>query len=503
MAAGNGQPSWTSWGGDLANLRFQPAEKAGLAGGDAKNLKLKWAFAVPDATSLRSQPAVYGSRVIFGGGDTLYSLDAATGCTYWAAEMPAPIQSGISIGSSTGMPVAFLGDQSGNVHAIDFATGMPVWQMNADPHPSARVTGTPVYYKERLYVPVSSFEEVEAAAPGYVCCTFRGSVLAVDSRTGKSIWRTSTVDEPAERVHLTKGGAKRIGPSGAGIWSSPTIDSEAGVLYVTTGDNYSDPPTDKSDALLALSLQTGKLLWSKQFRAGDPWNVACMDPNNTNCPDAGGPDYDFGSPAILTSLPTGRRVLVLSQKSGAVYGVDPANHGELIWQTQIGKGGVLGGIEWGAASDSEKLYVALSDEAFLTPAHPGDPPFPDPEKGGGLFALKLNNGERLWMTPPPPCGARRSCSPGQPGAVTVVPGVVFSGSLDGHVRGYSSFDGKVLWDYDMARDYKTVNGVPGRGGSLSVAGPIIVDGTLYAVSGYDLFGGAPGNVLLAFTVDGR
>jgi polyvinyl alcohol dehydrogenase (cytochrome) len=276
IAASKGQPSWTSWGGDLANLRFQPAEKAGLTGGNVKNLKLKWVFAVPDATSLRSQPAVYGGRVIFGGGDTVYSLDAATGCTYWATEMPAPVQSGISIGTPAGKPVAFFGDQSGNVHAVDFATGTPVWQMNADPHPSARVTGTPVYYEERLYVPVSSLEEVTAAAPGYVCCTFRGSVLAVDSRTGRSIWRTLTVDDSAEATHLTKGGAKSIGPSGAGVWSSPTIDPETGVLYVTTGDNYSDPPTDKSDALLALSLQTGRLLWSKQFRAGDAWNLACV-----------------------------------------------------------------------------------------------------------------------------------------------------------------------------------------------------------------------------------
>lgn len=503
ITASKGHSSWTSWGGDLANLRFQPTEKAGLTRSNTKNLKLKWAFGVPDATSLRSQPAVYGGRVIFGGGDVVYSLDVETGCAYWATEMPAPVQSGISIGTPAGKPVAFFGDQSGNVHAIDFATGKPVWQMNADPHPAARVTGTPVYYKERLYVPVSSLEEVTAASPGYVCCTFRGSVLGIDSRTGKSIWRTMTIDDSVEAAHLTKGGAKSVGPSGAGVWSSPTIDPETGVLYVTTGDNYSDPPTDKSDALLALSLQTGRLLWSRQFRAGDAWNVACVDPNNTNCPDSNGPDSDFGSSAILATLPTGRRVLILSQKSGAVYGVDPANHGEVMWHSQIGKGGILGGIEWGAAADSEKVYVALSDEAFLPPARPGDPLSPDPEKGGGLFALKLNNGERLWMSPPPPCGERRPCSPGQPGAVTIVPGVVFSGSLDGHIRGYSSFDGEILWDYDTAHDYKTVNGVSGRGGSLSVAGPVIVDGTLYAVAGYDQFGGAPGNVLLAFTVDGR
>lgn len=498
-----GLPSWTSWGGGLANLRLQTAEAAGLRGTDIQRLQLKWAFAVPDVTGLRSQPAVYEGRVLLGGGASVYSLDAATGCTYWATELPAPVRSGIALGSPAGTPLAFFGDQGGNVHAVNAMTGAPVWQVHADAHPTAMLSGTPAYYQGRLYVPVSSFEEAAAVAPGYVCCTFRGSVLALDAETGKRIWQTFTIDGVRSAAHLTKGGVKSMGPSGAGVWSSPTIDAERGVVYVATGDNYSDPSTDKSDAVLALSLQTGKLVWSKQLRAGDAFNVACVSPNKKNCPDENGPDFDFGSPAILVHLSNGRRALILSQKSGAVYGVDPDEQGKLIWRSQVGKGGVLGGIEWGPASDAERLYVALSDEAFLPPAKSAEP-FPlDPEKGGGLFALILDNGERLWTTPPPPCGTRRPCSPAQPGAVTVIPGAVFSGSLDGHLRAYSTGTGKILWDYDTAHEYKTVNGVPGRGGSLNVAGPVIAGGALYAISGYDQFGGAPGNVLLAFTADGR
>jgi polyvinyl alcohol dehydrogenase (cytochrome) len=488
-------PSWASWGGGLANLRFQTTQAAGLTGTEAQHLKLKWAFAVPDATSIRSQPAVYEGRVLFGGEGALYSLDAATGCTYWATETPAPVRSGISIGSPADTALAFFGDAAGNVHAVNAVTGAPVWQTRADAHPSAMVTGTPVYYEERLYVPVSSFEELAAVAAGYVCCTFRGSILALDARTGKLLWQTFTIDEVAKARHLTKSGTKTNGPSGAGIWSAPTIDSDKRVLYVTTGDNYSDPPSDKSDAVMALSIETGKLLWFKQLQAGDAFNVTCMNPDNKNCPDANGPDFDFGSSAILMKLPSGRRVLILSQKSGTVYGLDPDDRGKLVWRSQIGKGGVLGGIEWGPASDGKRLYVALSDEAFLPPAKPTDPPSIDPEKGGGLFALRLDNGERIWMTSPPPCDIRRPCSPGQPGAITAIPGAVFSGSLDGHIRGYSTVDGKIFWDYDTAHEYSTVNSVSGHGGSLNVAGPVIAGGTLYTISGYGQFGGAPGNVL--------
>lgn len=495
--------SWTFWGEGLSNLRFQTAQAAGLTAASTRRLELKWAFAVPDATLLRSQPVVFGGRVIFGGEAAVYSLDSATGCTRWVTGIPSNIQSGISIGSPGESPLAFFGDVAGNVHAVDALTGAPVWQTHVDAHPAAMVSGTPVYYKERLYVPVSSFEESVAIKPGYVCCTFRGSILALDARTGKLLWRTFTIDDAAKDGRPTRGGAATKGPSGAGIWSSPTIDPNKGVLYVTTGDNYSDPPSGKSDAVIALSLETGKLLWYKQLRAGDAFNVGCMVANKKNCPDSNGPDFDFGAPAILASLPNGRRVLVLSQKSGVVFGVDPDEQGKLIWQSQVGKGGPLGGIEWGSASDGNRVYVALSDQVILPPVKAAGPPVVEPGKGGGLFALRLDNGERIWMTPPPPCKADRSCSPGQPGAVTGIPGVVFSGSLDGHIRGYSAVGGTILWDYDTVHAYTAVNGVPGVGGSLSAAGPVVAGGTLYTTSGYSQFGGLPGNMLLAFSADGH
>ena len=491
--------SWTSWGNGTDNLRFQPASAAGLSAAQAANLKLKWAFGVPDVTAVRSQPAVYAGSVLFGGGDKLYSLDASSGCTHWATELPAPVRSGISIGSPAGKALAFFGDGAANVYAVDVATGDSAWQVRLSTHPSAFITGTPVYHDGKLIVPVSSFEEGTAANPAYVCCTFRGSIVALDARSGKTLWQTFTIDTPANQSRVNKLGAPSKGPSGAAVWSAPTIDPKKKLIYVVTGDNYSDPPTALSDAVLALAIDTGKIVWSRQFRAGDAFNVACVIPDSKNCPDANGPDFDFGSSPMLLSLRSGRRALILAQKSGSVYAIDPDDGWKALWQAQVGQGGVLGGVEWGPATESERLFVALSDESFL----PGSSAGLDPKKGGGLFALSLNSGEQLWTTPPSPCDERKPCSPAQTAAVTAIPGVVFSGSLNGHLRAHAVADGKVLWDYDTGHEFKTVNGVPGHGGSISVAGPVVAGGAVYALSGYDTFGEAGGNVLLVFTTDGR
>jgi len=492
--------AWTSWGGGVANRRFQSGGAAQLTANDTTKLSLKWAFAVPNATSMRSQPVVYNGRIVVAGGNLLYSLDAQSGCAYWAAELPVGARSGITIGAAGGKELIFFGDHAGGVQAFDFDTGKAVWQSKMDDHFTAMVTGTPVYYDEKLYVPMASYEEGAAVAQDYVCCTFRGSVMAIDAATGGVLWKTYTVQEPDAVTHVNNRGAKSTGPSGAGVWSAPTIDEEKKLLYVTTGDNYSDPVTDKSDGLIALRMDTGAIEWWKQFRSGDAFNNACMDDENKNCPDAKGPDFDFGSSAIMVGLSNGKRALILTQKSGAVYAVDPDRQGDEIWHAQIGKGGVLGGIEWGAAADGGRVYAAISDEAFLESGKENDL---DPNTGGGMFALALDDGEKTWETPAKPCDAHRPCSPAQQAAISVIPGVVFSGSMDGHLRAYGTDDGEVLWDYDTARDYTTVNGVEGRGGSLDVAGPVIAGGMVFAISGYDQAGAAPGNVLLAFAADGK
>ena len=490
---------WTGWSASLDNSRFQDAAGAGLTAADVPRLKLKWAFGLPDAVSLRSQPALHAGRIFEGGVDAVYSLDAATGCIYWATSVPAPVNSGIGIATLANRVLVVFGDLGGNVRALDASTGQPVWQWKADEHPATMVTSTPVFHNGRVYFGTSSFEESRAVSPEYVCCSFRGSVQAVDAATGKLLWKRYTVADAAKAGRSTRRGKRTMGPSGAGVWTTPTLDPERNAMYVTTGDNYSDPTTSTSDAVLALSLDTGKILWTKQLTAGDAFNSSCALPDKANCADSDGPDFDFGAPPILVKLAAGRRALLLPQKSGMLHAVDPDQQGRVLWQSRAGQGGTLGGIQWGAASDGNRVYAALSDVGFQARTATGR--LPDPTRGGGMFAFRVDNGERMWMTPPPGCGERRPCSPAQSAAVTAIDGAVFSGSLDGHIRAYATTDGRILWDFDTVRDYQTVNGVVGNGGALDAGGPIVAGGMLFLNSGYGKWGALPGNVLLAFGIE--
>ncbi|HUI81654.1 MAG TPA: PQQ-binding-like beta-propeller repeat protein [Bryobacteraceae bacterium] len=498
-------PGWASWGGGLANTRFQDAKDAGIEPADLPRLKLKWAFAFPDTSILRSQPAVYRGRIFAGGQDgSVFALDADTGCVYWTTTVQSQVRSGITVGEITGNPTLFFGDSAGYVYALDASTGKQLWKMRPDEHPASTVTATPVYYRNRLFVGSASREEALSVASGYQCCTFRGSESALDAASGRVLWKRYTIAEAAKERPKTKQGAVTYGPSGAGVWTAPTLDPDRDTMYVTTGDNYSDPPTTMSDALVALRMTSGEILWSKQFTPKDAWNSSCQLPGKVNCPDSDGPDFDFAASAILASQPNGKRVLLLGQKSAVVWAVDPDKKGQVLWQSRIGVGGTVGGIEWGIASDASNVYAALSDITFNLSFKPGsnDRAYDlDPNKGGGMFAFRIDNGERIWQTPPPGCGERRQCSPAQSAAVTATPGLVWSGAEDGHLRAYSTANGKILWDYDTAHEYKAVNGIPARGGAIDVAGPVIAGGMLFALSGYPSRGGLPGNVLLAFAIE--
>jgi len=484
-------PYWNGWGVDSNNRRLQPAAMAGLTPDQTPRLKVKWAFGFPGSGKAFAQPTVVAGR-IFAGSDTgkVYSLDAATGCIYWMFKADGPVRSAITIGPIGAKWAAYFGDQRANAYAVDAATGAPLWKVHVDEHPAAMITGAPALYEGRLYVPDSSYEEVTGGSPKYECCKFRGGVSALDASTGKLIWKSYTIAEPAQPVRKNKQGTQLWGPAGAGVWSSPTVDPKRHAVYVTTGDAYSDPAPRTSDAFMAFDMDTGKLLWSRQLTENDAFNLGC--PTGDNCPQANGPDFDFGCSPNLVDLPNGKRALVAGQKSGMVHALDPDQQGELLWQARVGKGGPLGGVQWGNATDGQNVYVAVSDH-FATR---------NLKEGGGMFALKLTTGERVWSTPAPSCD-KPNCSPAQSAAVTVIPGVVFSGSLDGHLRAYAAADGRIIWDVDTAIDYTAVNGVKAKGGSLDGPGPVVVGGTLYVNSGYGMFGEMPGNVLLAFTVDGK
>jgi polyvinyl alcohol dehydrogenase (cytochrome) len=477
---------WNGWGVDLANTRYQSAPSAGLTPDAVSKLKLKWAFGIPGATATFGQPTIAGGRLFFGTQDgTVYALEARTGCTYWTFRAPATVRSAISIEKSdSGRYVAYFGDTQANAYAVDALNGELLWKLKLDTHAVARITAAPKAYGGRVYVPVSSVEEVPASNAQYPCCTFRGSVAALEAATGKLIWKSYAIPEAPRPTRKNPAGTQLMGPAGAAIWSSPTIDERRKLLYVATGNAYAEPHTGYSDAIIAFDMESGAMRWSQQMTPNDGWNFACMNPNKASCPEKAGEDLDFGASPILRG-----GLLLVGQKSGIVHALDADALGKIVWQARLGKGGALGGIEWGMAADEENVYVAISDQESRNPT-----------AGGGLFALRLKSGEKVWHVPAPKpaCAGKPGCTAAQMAPVTAIPGVVFTGSMDGHLRAYYTADGKPLWDFDTLQDFDTVNGVKARGGSLNATGPTIYGGMLYVNSGYGALGGMPGNVLLAF-----
>ena len=505
-------PAWNGWSTDPTNSRFQPASRAKLAAADVLRLKLKWAFAFPETFVANGQPSIVGGRVFVASANrNIYSLDAGTGCEYWEFQAEAPVRTAVSLAALPGplkRNAAFFGDQRGNAYAVDASNGELLWKTHVDEHPKAKIVGAPTYYAGRLYVPVTAGEEGPQLDPKYECCSARGAIAALDAATGKQIWKTYTIAEEPKQIGTNWAGAKMWGPSGASIWSAPTIDADSKMLYATTGDNFSDPSTKTSDAVIAFEMETGRIAWVRQLTENDVYNMGCRTgEKKAGCPDPQGPDFDFGASPILVKLASGKRVLVLSQKSGYVHGVDPDRKGEILWQTKVGRGGALGGLQWGSASDGKNVYAAVSDITFLAPPKPVEGQRPrrsvDPEIGGGLFAIDIATGVKVWTAPKNACGDRPNCSPAQSAAVTAIPGVVFSGGVDARLRAYSAQDGSVIWEFDTAREFTTVNGITTKGGSMDGPGPIIVNGMVFVGSGYGAWGGLPGNVLLAFSVDGR
>jgi polyvinyl alcohol dehydrogenase (cytochrome) len=509
FAVEDGAPEWNGWGVDPFNTRFQPATAAGISAAQVPELQVKWVFGLPMDFRV-SQPTVVGDRVFIGSMKGLvYALDAKTGCLHWSVKTVAGVRATPVVDNlpATNPPrhVVYVGDVEANLYALDAQTGRQLWRVRIDDHPLARITGTPKTHGNRIYASATALEEVAGGDPSYECCTFRGSMVALNRFNGKLVWRSYTIPDPPAPVRKNAVGVQLWGPSGASVWSSPALDPERNRIYVTTGDNYSDPASLTSDAVMAFDMRSGQVLWSKQFTAGDAWNVACETEDDTNCPEARGPDLDFASSPIVRILPDGRRVILAGQKSGVMHAIDPDRDGEILWQHRVGKGGLAGGIQWGSAADAKQVYVALSDIGLRTVENSdtGWATTLDGSVGGGMFAIDIESGERKWHVPPVGCGDRPQCSPAQSAAVSALPGVVFSGSVDGHLRGYATDTGNVVWDYNADQEYASTNGVKTKGGSFDGPGPTIVDGMLYVMSGYGLWGGMSGNALIAFSVNGE
>ena len=475
---------WNGWGADLTNARFQTIKAAGLTPEQVPRLKLKWAFGFPGGVSAYGQPAVGWGRVFVGSDNGhVYSLDAATGCLYWSFQSKAAVRNAISFGPVTGKGTSryavYFGDMLANMYALDAASGVLLWSTRVEEHFAARITAAPALYRGRLYVPVSSFEEFSASSPDYQCCTSRGSVTTLDANTGQQIWKTYTIPEAPKPVGRNSKGTQLYAPAGASVWNTPTIDSQRRSLYFGTGDSETEPAVATSDSILALNMDTGKVLWHYQAQAKDTWLGGCDGPNKgENCPKELGPDWDIGNSPILRSLSGKKRILIAGTKNGDVFALDPDKNGARVWKINVAKPNTPdSGIVWGGAADEHNAYYGLTS--------------------GGMVAVQLATGERTWFTPLTPPGSNT----GNGAAASAIPGAVFGGGTDGKLHALSTADGKPLWEFDTAREFETVNKVKANGGSIVAPGPIVAGGMLFVGSGYSVIDQRPGNVLLAFAVE--
>lgn len=475
-------PTWSGWGG-AGNARFQTKAEAGLAPTDVPKLQLKWAFGFPGASSMYSQPSVAFGRVFVGADNgVVYSLDAKSGCVYWAYQADmfgrfAPIAAPISSQPGTRYAIFFV-TRSTTAYALDAQDGKLLWKTQIRTGLN-NLSATAAYHDGRLYVPMSGTETLVGADLDYECCKSRGAVAALDANSGKLLWRTESIQEPLRELGENAKGKQRWGPAGASVWNTPTVDAKRGLIYVGTGNSFGRIAAATSDSILALRMEDGKMMWHHQEFQGDAFMSHCQAANgaDSNCPEKLGPDYDFGGSSAILETVNGKDLLLAAGKGGIAIALDPDHQGELLWRTQLWEDkapSASGLVVWGGAADGSRVYYPLQQPL------------------GGLKALDIKTGKVEWNA------AINADRRGQAGPASAIPGAVFTGGWDGILRAVDA-NGKVIWFFNAVRDFDTVNRVPAKGGSFGSAGPVIAGGMLFVTSGYPgTQRGTPGNVLLAF-----
>jgi len=495
---------WRMAGHDFSNSRNQPAEVR-IGPHNVHSLTVKWVFTT--GGDISATPTVYGNAVFFPDwAGNLFAVNKHTGQLIWSHQIgdydgfspnarsrtsPAIHGGDLIIGD---IERRFRVHNGANIIAIDRGTGDLHWITRIDDQVTAAITGSPVVFGDVIYVGVTSIEEgLTLADPTYQCCTFRGSVVALDANTGRILWKTYVMPD---------NGGVPGGYSGGALWQPPAIDPLRGQLYIGTGNNYSAPPSvlqcqqqaidnkvpnpdcaapeDHFDSALALDLADGHIRWSKRLQDYDVWTVPCIVPGFSGCPSPAGPDYDLGGsgPNVLPGFFGFGHLVGFGQKSGVYWALN-ADTGEVRWRTQVGPGGGTGGIQWGTATDGRRVYAAISNNNSM--------PYTLVPSGqtitwGAWSGLDVFTGRPIWQTADPTVGAIDM------GSVSVANGVLYAGSQSGFMYALNAATGKVLWSFDS-------------GGSV-VAGPAIVDGVVYWGSGYSN-PGTTNNKLYAFTLQPR
>lgn len=486
-------PLWTTAGQNVHNTRFQERDSR-IKRGNLDRLEVAWVFEAAERISATA--TVDRHHVYFPDWDQwVYKLRRSDGGLVWRA----------SIGQYTGLPGDFtrnsptlwrdlviVGDMGGlagvgaKVLALDRATGELVWMTQVDDHIAAIVTLSPVVHDGVVFVGISSNEPFFSTFPGYPCCSFRGSVVALDAATGAILWRTFFTPEPPPDHDFDVDGSWY---SGTALWGgSMAVDAERRLLYAGTGQNYMLPPDvlacideanqsggdprlcnhpeNRFDSVVALDLDTGEIQWGTPAIPFDAWTIACLIGPAENCPVPTGPDFDISVGPMVIETDGGRELVGAGQKSGTFWAHDP-DDGEVVWSTQVGPGGLAGGLMWGAATDGRRVYVNEANfhgEVWNLVNPPPDSPAST--TGGGWAALDADTGALLWQTADPlgaiawsPVAANRN-------------GLLFTCSMDddGHLRVLDARNGRRLWEHPS--------------GGACVAGAAVAGSDVYWGSGY-------------------
>ena len=481
------------WGMDPRNTRHRGPERTRIDAANVSGLALKWAYALASEQS-RSMPLVTEDTIFVGdGGRGLVALDRDTGCVRWEYAVEDQIGSAVLYQRTADGVALFFAARNEGIFAVDASDGTLLWHREPDGvDPIPFYSGTPLVHSGTLYVPISSLEIGLSAIPFYGCCETSGGFAAMDAATGDTRWYLRTINAEARTTGYHWLFVDKRGPSGAPVWGAPMLDSGRGLVFFGTGQNYSHPTTDTSDAIFAVEAATGARRWVRQITTNDAYNISCdFTRAHPNCPDPLGPDLDFGAPPVLATLSDGSEAVVVGQKSGDVYALRP-DDGVALWQTKLGRGGALGGVHWGIAFNPAEglVVVPISD---IDAAHVTGPGAPKP----GVYALNVDDGKLAWSHERTSRCEARVCWGGVSAAITVTDEVVFAGSLDGYVEALDARTGELLWSFDTWRDFDAVNG-PAVGGAFDAHGPMVADDLVIVTSGYGSFGQRGGNALLVF-----
>lgn len=486
-----------SWGIDHRNTRYQPASS--LTAKNAANLQLKWTYGLAHETP-RSFPLVTKDTIFIGDSNHgLVALERETGCERWVYEHDGLITSAIIPGSirqakAKDQPILVFADRFSGVYAVDAQTGQLVWHITLEDHLVPLYSGTPLVTTDTVFVPISSMEVGLAVNPFYGCCTTSGGMAAFDINTGEKKWYLPTIKEKASVTGSHFGFVDKWGPSGAPVWGAPSYDSTRNWLFFGSGQNYSHPTTDTSDAIFAVNATSGEVQWVKQFTANDAFNAACtISLRHPNCAKPTGPDVDFGAPTLLARTPDGKDILLAGQKSGDVHALNP-DTGKLLWSQKLGRGGIIGGVHWGLAVNESTgtVFVPINDRSAMNYPSPGKP-------SPGLYALDIESGELRWQFSRDSRCADEECLYGLSSAITAANDIVITASMDGYLEVMNAADGKLLWSHDTWKTYDSVNGVAVQGGSFDTHGPMIADDQVMVTSGYQYISNQRGgNAFMVF-----